>query len=108
MNIGKLDRRILLEQNLPTPDSFGQPIDSWSEVGQVWARVDYMQGSEKNQANEEVAIQWIEFTIRYRKPLNARYRITYEGQVYDIEAVAEIGRRQGLKLSTYTRNDDGR
>ncbi len=105
MNIGKLDRRITLEQNTATANDFGEQVPGWSEVGEVWARVDYGKGNEDFQSGEQVAVQRIDFTIRYRKSLSARLRITYEGQVYDIEAVAELGRRAGLKLSAFTRND---
>ncbi|MCC2547713.1 phage head closure protein [Hymenobacter sp. BT175] len=108
MNIGKLDRRITLEQNTATQNAYGEQVPAWSEVGEVWARVDYGRGNEAVQAGEQVAIQRIDFTIRYKPGLSARLRITYEGQVYDIEAVQELGRRAGLKLSAFTRNDDGR
>jgi SPP1 family predicted phage head-tail adaptor len=110
MNLGKMDRRITLEQNTATQDTTGEMVPVWSEVGTRWARVEYKQGGESFQANEQVAVQRIDFTIRHERGLSARLRVRYEDQVYDIDAVAEIGRRHGLKLSAYTRNDtdDGR
>lgn len=110
MNLGKLDRRLTLEQNTASQNDFGEAVPAWAELGQRWARVEYKQGSESFQADEQVAVQRIDFTIRYEKGLSSRLRVRYEGQVYDIDAVAEIGRRHGLKLTTFTRNDaaDGR
>ena len=108
MNIGKLDRRIELEQNTATQDTFGQAIDQWESLGKRWASVAYKGGGEQIQADEQVAVQRVEFTIRHEEGLTARLRVRYQGQVYDIEAVAEIGRRAGLKLTAFTRNDDGR
>lgn len=105
MNIGKMDRRIILEAPTHAPDSFGQAVESWAEVGRPWARVDYKAGDEQVQANELVAVQRVEFTIRYDRTVTPRLRVRYQDQVYNIDAVAEIGRRLGTKLTCYTRND---
>ena len=40
------------------------------------------------------------FTIRYRDDIDATMTIAYEGEEYDIQSIKEIGRREGLEIST--------
>ena len=47
MDIGKLDKRITLQSRSATLDSYGQEIDSWTDVATVWANVKPVGGREK-------------------------------------------------------------
>ena len=107
MNIGTLDRRIILSQ--PTPGAagaYGPGADVFADVAEVWAKVAYSQGNEQYLADEKTAVQRIAFTIRYRTDINPTWRIRYQNKTYLIDAVAEIGRRVGLTLSSFSRGQE--
>lgn len=105
MNLGKLDRRITLEVSTATQNDYGEAIAAWSPLGMRWARREDLGGSEDFEASELVAIHKVRYTLRYEKLITARLRVRDGDQVFDIDNVAEIGRRHGLKLTAYTRNE---
>lgn len=105
MNIGRLDRRIELQASTATTDTFGAQTLAWESLGKRWARRDDNGGAETTQAGELVAINRVVYTLRYEPGLTARLRIVDDGQTYDIDNVSEIGRKHGLKLTAFTRND---
>jgi head-tail adaptor len=47
---------------------------------------------------ETVAEQILIFRIRYYIGITRQMRIVYDDVNYDIEAIAEIGRREGLEI----------
>ena len=55
MNAGKLTDRVVLQRATEVRDSFGEPIQTWTELARVWARVDWEGGSEQSQAAREYA-----------------------------------------------------
>ncbi len=104
MNIGTLDRLIALEQATVTRRPNGEEIKAWTPAVTVPASVRYDAGNETVDNSQKQAVQRVTFVIRYRPGgLATTFRVRYEGQVFDIEAVAEIGRRQGLRLTSYSR-----
>ncbi len=70
----------------------------------MWAKVTYGTGNEAVAAEQLQAVQLVTFRIRYRAGgLTTRYRVTHEGQTYDILSVAEVGRRIALDLKAESR-----
>jgi SPP1 family predicted phage head-tail adaptor len=98
--IGALDRRVLLESRTDSQDSTGEVIVSWVELATVWAKKeDETIGSgEEYRDSKLTSEQRSFFTIRYRADVNTLLRLTYDGLVYDIMTVNEVGRRKFLKL----------
>ena len=37
--IGRLDKRVSIQRRSSTKDDYGQEIDSWTTIAQVWAQV---------------------------------------------------------------------
>lgn len=97
MRIGNLDRRITIEQNTPATDSFGEQDASWSELDTVWAEVRTQSGREIFRAGTQAEAD-VTFRIRYRSDLTRAMRIIHDGDAYDILAINEIGRREGLEI----------
>lgn len=106
MNIGQMDRRVGLEFYSETRSPLsGEVRQTWQSIGQVWAKISYGTGSEAVAAEQVQAVQLVTFRIRYHPGgLTTRYRVTHEGQVYDILSVAEVGRRVALDLKAETRS----
>lgn len=106
---GPLDRRITLERFTYTTDpGSGEQIKVWSTLAVVSASKLDVSDSERVAAAEVSASITTRFQIRWDSDwsgLNPKDRLTYAGRVYDIEAVKEIGRREGLEISAAARTD---
>lgn len=103
MRGGNLDRRIDLYHRVLTQDEQGQQVKSWpTPYATVWAEKRDVAGREF--ASSEIMRLQIQarFRIRWRTDVQATDRIAYDGKTYDIQHIAEIGRRQGLELSAVT------
>ena len=99
MQAGKLDRRITIQSPTSTRDGAGQPVEAWALLATVWARVEHLRGKEPFQGQEFNAQRTSVFTIRYRTDLDETMRIIFDGDTYDILAIAEKGRREGLEIT---------
>lgn len=98
MRSGELDRRITLETPAAAQDTFGEAISTWTPFATVWAKYLPLKGKEQLDAQGVDAQQEARFHIRYRPNVTTLMRFTFDGNVYGIEAVTEIGRREGLEL----------
>lgn len=55
MRSSDLTHRISLQRVTESRDSFGDPVASWSELGQVWAAIEWAGGGESLQADRQYA-----------------------------------------------------
>lgn len=109
MDAGKLDRRITIQQYGVTYDSDNQPIEGFTDLATVWASVQYASDRERVRAAEVGATITIRFQIRYSstvESVNPKDRVVYDGKVFDISAVKEIGRREGVEISAAAAADE--
>ncbi len=95
MRIGRLDRRITLNQMVPTVNDFGERVDGFSQIAEVWANIDTRGGSEPAKSETEFPIRKLIFTIRYRTDVGPDDVIVYKSDTYEIQTVEE---------THYTRN----
>lgn len=122
MRAGRLDRKIDLQRKSATVSPSGQPIETWTTIAaRRWSSVTPASGDERFSQPQLAAKQQTEFQVRWSgdvadvSPLD---RIIYpavtEGSpppaipttnIYDILAVHEIGRREGLKIIAVRRAD---
>jgi SPP1 family predicted phage head-tail adaptor len=108
MRAGRLDRRITIERATETRDAFNNPVLAWGPLATVWASVEHIRDSERWSAQEVGAAVQMRFQIRYSQAVadvNPKDRLTYEGREFDIVAVKELGRREGLELTAAARAD---
>ena len=108
---GNLDRRIRLERATITQNALNEDIPTWGELATVWtSKLDVSDG-ERLAAAEVAAVISTRFRIRWSSlvaSLNPKDRVVYPtsgGRIYDIVAVKEIGRREGLEISAMARAD---
>ena len=100
MNIGRLDRYIVIQSVSTAVDSFGQAIETFGTLASVWAKIEYKSEVEKFENEQLKAVSSIDFTIRYRTDITEMMRISYDSNIYQIIGISEIGRGEGLKLKT--------
>lgn len=110
MRAGNLDRRIQIEQAVETQDpASGEVTQEWELHREVWAEVKPLQGNEFYSAQQWAAKVDTLFRIRYPLGLDPlpnpdeSMRIVYKSKVYNIQHVAEIGRREGLEILAQAR-----
>jgi SPP1 family predicted phage head-tail adaptor len=98
MIAGKLDRRITIQYALLAVNSIGEHIKTWTTLTQAWASIEYSDSKETFDAAQIVAPNEVVFKLRYFSDINETMRIIYNQKQYDIKHIAEIGRRNGLKI----------
>ena len=108
MRAGPLDRRIvLLEPGAETQSERGAPIQGPRVSHEVWAaRID-RGGGERLSASTVTGSWQTRFTVRWSALIRGITHtwglIDEMGRDYDIESVAEIGRREGFWLYAVAR-----
>lgn len=102
MQIGDLDRRIILEVPTKNANSYGEEVLSWAVYRTVWAKIDWKGGSEKVEKEKITATSKVLFYIRNLDiSINEEYRISYDSKYYYINVINEIdGRDRFLELET--------
>jgi len=100
MRAGKLDRLLTVQRYVEGRNAYNEIEKQWVPLyPDVPASKRTQSGREALQAEQVVASSVTVFTIRY-KAITAQDRILFEGRVYDIESLNEIGRRRGLEIIT--------
>lgn len=109
MRAGALDRRVLIEQaTAGAPSASGEVPLTWATLADVWASKEELSGRELFQAQQVAAKVDTRFRVRYSSDIAAvtpseMYRLVCEGRTYDITAVLELGRREGLEILAWER-----
>ena len=104
MNIGALDRRVILQQPTSTVNDYGERTVAWSTYATVWASIERKpSASQQTSAEQVVSFQSVTFMIRNSSQvalLSPSYRISYDGKYYEILGVQELGRNEQLRVVT--------
>jgi len=87
----------------------GEPVRTWALLREVWAEVRPLRGNEFYAAQQLAAKADTLFRIRFPRELDPlpnadeSMRLVYEGRSYNIQHVAEMGRREGLDILAQAR-----
>lgn len=95
----------MLRSMTSTPDDYGELVETWSDVGQVWAKKKDLRGGERFAAAQTVGQVDTIFTIHYIDGAGSLNQLIHDDRTYDIKAVLEVGRRKGMELHCRTRGD---
>jgi SPP1 family predicted phage head-tail adaptor len=104
--IGKMDRRITIQEEVVTNNAYNEPgISSWSNVKMVYASVlddDKASsiGTEVFSSDQLTAKRIVKFAIRYRTGITEKMRIFYNDRYYGILSISEPDRRTTLVMKT--------
>lgn len=95
---GKLDKQIVIERETETVAASGAVSKTWAPVATVRAEPvqlsaeEYLTGFGAGDAGGAV------FRIRYLSGITTADRVTLDGTTYDIDEIAELGRKRALEL----------
>lgn len=98
MNAGRMDRKVDLLRPTTSTDSFGQVSETFTTEAAVWAQKKDVTAREAVEADQVVAQIRTEWTIRWRSDITPQWRIRYGSEIYTIDGILEIGRREGMKI----------
>lgn len=96
MIAGRMTERVVLMEPTATTDGFGSEVVTYSDFRTVHAEVQWKTGGIFLQASELFPDGHIEVIIRDAHPVEAKWRIRYNGEQYQVGAVAP-NRVKGLK-----------
>lgn len=120
MRAGKLDRLIDIQRKTSAISASGGVTETWTNVAaRKPAGMAPVRGDERFATPETVALEQIEFRVRYSDvvaSLSPQDRVIYpamaEGdtdiparRIHNVLAVHELGRREGLRIVTERRPD---
>jgi len=105
-----MDRRITLQRATLAANAYGERAETWGTLATVWAEIQYKEGSgrEAVQSDQLYSRQPVHFIIRYSSDvasIRPSDRVAYNSDNYQIEAIQEIGRREGLRIVTTLRGE---
>ncbi len=104
--VGKLDRRITIQESVRgVGAAYGEPTQTWTDWATVWANVYSGAGRELEAARQITAEIDTQFQIRYVAGLKPTMRISYEGRIYDIYRIEEVGRRNRWNIWAKARQE---
>lgn len=98
--IGRLDRRIEIQEPAITRDSFGGETVAWVNFATVWAEYTQTAADERfqNEANRELATRRARFRIRHRPGIDERMRVVYDERAFNIKGIQPWGRNDNVIL----------
>lgn len=102
MPAGTMDRKIRIDQAQDVRAASGEMTRTWLPLFTAWAERTPLNGSELYQAQQLAAKVDTRYRMRYRSGVSASADFALydmsDGRTYDITAVIEIGRREGIEL----------
>lgn len=105
MRAGRLDRLVTLgKKTVAAVTDYGEETVTWTDV-EVWAERRELRGEERWAAQQVVGTRACIYRIYYRTDLTVEDRLVDGGDTYDIQAINELGRREGLELVCVARNE---
>jgi SPP1 family predicted phage head-tail adaptor len=111
---GKLNKRILIQEQVLVADTAGQvfvgtqaPQGIWTLVYECWANIEDTYGIEQKQSGKEVNEEWVVVQIRYAPSLltlispDMRVQNKRTGRYYDIRSVGTDidGKRELIEMT---------
>lgn len=103
MHAGKLDRRIVIQLKSLSQNAYGEAIETWADLAEVFAQYLTGGGNERFSSAQVYAETQGRFRIRWRADITPQHRIVFDGKEWDILAVDEIGRKEGLEIKVKAR-----
>lgn len=83
---GRLNQRIVLQQNAETQDSIGAAVASWSTFTTLWAQARALTGAERHVADQQDAKVDHEFVVRHTAGITPGMRISWDSRTFEIVA----------------------
>lgn len=111
ISAGRFDRLVTIEQLSDKAGTSGYPVESWIALDTVWMEKVSTSGGERFIAAQNAAQVQTRWRMYWRDDMDPdavdvqkTRRLSFQGRVYDITSVSEIGRREGIELATIAKS----
>lgn len=95
---GKLDRTVTFERYEKTVNPSGSVSENWRPILTVRAEVRELRAEEVTVGFGEAQRETLVFVVRWNPtPITTGDRIAYNGRLFNIRQIVELGRRDGWK-----------
>lgn len=91
MQIGRLNKRLAIQENSRTRNDYGEAEDSWTTATTVWGSIEPIKGREMiHQSNQQVGELTHRVRMRYNSTITAQHRIQWDSRNFEIIAVMNL------------------
>jgi SPP1 family predicted phage head-tail adaptor len=90
MDAGKLDKKVLIQVKTEGQDTFGEPNTTWATTATTYANINPLVGKEFFSAQQNESQISHDVTIRYRRGVKPKMRISYNDRVFEIHTVIDF------------------
>ena len=77
MNIGKLNKRLILQSPTETRDDHGGYDETWTDEATVWGAIEPLRGQELTNAQQVNPLATVKIRIRPYSGLTSKWRIQW-------------------------------
>ena len=110
MNAGDRDREIVLQTATATQDTgTGEEVIDWDDAEEQTLHAQWLPGNTREayfaQQRLGASIEGVFHIEPIDRPSPSTNRIVFDGRVYDIKGVSEIGRREGWEIAVEARGE---
>ncbi|HMA77639.1 MAG TPA: head-tail adaptor protein, partial [Candidatus Paceibacterota bacterium] len=107
MRLGRLDRRIEIQQPVLAVNDYGERDKTYTVFHSCWAKVTERYGDEKDLSEVDYPVLRVSFFIRHKAGVLQQFRVLHEGFLYEILEVKEVtySRNRYLELITERRGN---
>lgn len=94
--IGRLRRKITIQQITETRDAYGEPIKTWTTLLNTRAAIEPLMGREFWESQQHNAEKNVRFRIRHSKTaetITPKMRISWDSRTFDIQSVVNVYER---------------
>lgn len=96
---GDLNQRVSIRRRAVSKDVGGRETVTWPAIAEMWACKRDVSGREQLAAGQVAAEHVSRFLIRWRADVRTTDRVDCGGQLYEVQHVAELGRREFLQVT---------
>lgn len=107
MEAGKLRHRVVIQYATVAQDAYGEPVKTWATLATVWGAVEPLIGREYLAAQQLQSAIPVRVRIRYRNDVTPLMRVSWDGNLYDIESVQEVRTERRELILMCKENQDG-
>jgi SPP1 family predicted phage head-tail adaptor len=106
---GRLNKRVAFQRLSSTPDSFGQPVNTYSTYYTAFAEIDALRSQMLYDPSQFVAQSTYKVVIRYPWGINIspNDHIVWEGMTFNIQSIVNTGMRNiELQILAYVLDEN--
>jgi head-tail adaptor len=105
---GERDRYVMVQCLTESKGASHAPVSTWEDHAGVWMRKIDVGGRERFAGGQPSAVYDTRWEMGWRDDMDPdsvnvdveKWRLVYRGRVYDIKYASEIGRKEGIEITT--------